>query len=288
MKLKSILITAAITAAMTASAFAQDISVSLNGSIVDFPNQGPVISEGRTLIPLRGVFDKLGYTIQWDGDVKTAYLTKGDDTISITIGEAEYRLNGESCSLDVPAQIINGSTMIPMRAVAEATGASVLWDNDTKIATILSPDNVDTTPISGTVYVNTQSEQDYINSYTNIISDYNDVVLKYYNCIAANTDAGFGDEELMSQLYSASKDLLEVCTSTKSRISSLNCPSKFNELNTVTIEYMDAVYSVADIYVAAMDGEIPMDELNERLNTIGTQAALKENEYKEVCSRLIK
>ena len=34
--------------------------------------------------------------------------------------------------MDVPAQVINGRTMIPVRAIAESFGATVEWDNTCK------------------------------------------------------------------------------------------------------------------------------------------------------------
>lgn len=41
-------------------------------------------------------------------------------------------LNGNQLYFDVPAQIINGRAMVPMRTIFEALGASVYWDNGNK------------------------------------------------------------------------------------------------------------------------------------------------------------
>lgn len=95
------------------SAFASDISVNLDGESVEFAAQSPVIVEGRTLIPLRGVFEKLGYEITWESETKTASFVKSDTVVNVTVNSPEFTVNGEVKTLDVPAQIINGSMMLP-------------------------------------------------------------------------------------------------------------------------------------------------------------------------------
>jgi len=50
------------------------------------------------------------------------------DNITVT-------LNGKTLTFDVPPQIISGSTMVPMRAIFEALGATVEWDATTKTIT---------------------------------------------------------------------------------------------------------------------------------------------------------
>ncbi|MEI3163947.1 MAG: copper amine oxidase N-terminal domain-containing protein [Lachnospirales bacterium] len=120
------------TLMMCSSVFANGISVNLNGENVEFSNQSPVIVEGRTLIPLRGVFEKLGYEISWDNETKTATFTKENTVVKVTVNANNFTINDGSVNLDVPAQIVNGSMMLPLRAVGEATGLKVDWDNDTK------------------------------------------------------------------------------------------------------------------------------------------------------------
>ncbi len=128
--------------AMTISnVYAKDITVTLNGKDIEFSNQSPVIVEGRTLIPLRGLFEKLGYTVEWNGDTKTASLSYNNKKIDITAGSSTMIIGkSNTVTLDVPAQIINGSMMLPLRAIGEATGLVVEWDDSSKTVT-LSSDN---------------------------------------------------------------------------------------------------------------------------------------------------
>ncbi len=127
---------------MCGNVFAAEISVNLNGEAVEFSAQEPVIVDGRTLIPLRGVFEMLGYEITWDNDTKTAEFAKDDINVVVAANASEFTVNGESIALDVPAQIINGSMMLPLRAIGEATGLSVSWDSDSKTVDLNSGETV--------------------------------------------------------------------------------------------------------------------------------------------------
>lgn len=130
-------IAAAAAVFMTGTAvYANDVNVNLNGENITFLYGRPVISQGRTLIPLRGVFDRLGYDIYWNGDTKTVILNKNDDSIIINIGDRSYTKNGERFGIDVPACIIDGSTMLPLRAIGNAAGCDISWDGETKTAYI--------------------------------------------------------------------------------------------------------------------------------------------------------
>ena len=132
-------ISAAIAVLMLCqSVYAGDISVNLDGENVEFSAQSPVIIDGRTLIPLRGVFEKLGYEIGWDGDTKTATFVKELTIVKVTANSPQLTVGGASFPLDVPAQIINGSMMLPLRAVGEATGLEVDWDRETKTVVLSS------------------------------------------------------------------------------------------------------------------------------------------------------
>ena len=112
-------------------AFAADITVTLNGEAIDFADQAPEIVEGRTLVPLRAIFEALGASVEWDQATKTVTSSMDDVTIKLTIGDNTLYRNGEAKVLDVPAQILNSRTMVPARAIAEAYGVDVQWDSAT-------------------------------------------------------------------------------------------------------------------------------------------------------------
>lgn len=115
-------------------AFAADITVTLNGEVVDCESYGSpaTIVEGRTLVPLRAIFEALGASVEWDQATRTVSSSLGEDSIALTVGSNALIKNGEEITLDVPAQIINDRTMVPARAIAEAYGVGVEWDAATR------------------------------------------------------------------------------------------------------------------------------------------------------------
>lgn len=112
------------------------VSVVIDGSYVVFADQKPVIKNDRTLIPLRAIFEALGADVDWNDETKTVTSAKGDIKISLAIGSDQLYVNGEAKTIDVPAQIINDRTMIPLRAVAESFGCKVDWVGETKTVII--------------------------------------------------------------------------------------------------------------------------------------------------------
>ena len=134
----SFIIPATPTAQPTTPAPAQNnaITVAINGTAVNFTDQQPTIIDGRTLVPVRGVFEDLGFNVSWNEQARQVTLSRANDTIVITIGSAAFTANGASHTLDVPAQIIGGSTMIPLRAVLESVGYGLVWDENTRTISI--------------------------------------------------------------------------------------------------------------------------------------------------------
>ena len=107
------------------------ITARLNDAPMNF-EKSPVIKDGRVLVPLRAIFEAMGATVAWDGNAQKATSSKNGTTVEITIGSNVLYKNGAAVALDVPAQLIDGYTMVPVRAVAEAFGAEVAWDDSTK------------------------------------------------------------------------------------------------------------------------------------------------------------
>lgn len=103
--------------------------VMVNGNPVNFTGQPPVEQSGRVLVPLRGVLEKLGAYVQYDASSKTVTALQNDRKITLPIGSRQATIDGRSVSLDVPATVINGSTMVPLRFVAESLGANVNYDS---------------------------------------------------------------------------------------------------------------------------------------------------------------
>ena len=102
------------------------VRVVLDGRSLGF-DQPPVIRDGRTLVPLRVIFEALGASVEWNGETQSVTAEKDGVTVTMSIGNDVYYVNGEEKYLDVPPQIINGRTLVPARAVAESFNCSVDW-----------------------------------------------------------------------------------------------------------------------------------------------------------------
>jgi len=123
------------------------VNVSVEGQSVNFGGDNPLIVDGRTFVPVRGVFEMLGFAVGWDGDTRTATLTSDMHEVIIIIGSDVFTTNGENHSLDVPARIISGRTMLPIRAVLESVGYSVGWNEESSTVTVSSRADVAVTPV---------------------------------------------------------------------------------------------------------------------------------------------
>jgi len=117
----------------------ESVNVLINGRQLSFDGQGPIIVNGRALVPVRGVFEALGFRVRWNGDTRTAAISKGTDVITITIGNAFFTINGIQRPLDVPAQVVRGRTVIPIRLPLESVDHSFRWNSSSRTVEIFSP-----------------------------------------------------------------------------------------------------------------------------------------------------
>lgn len=111
------------------------IKVKLNGNFLTF-DQPPIAESGRTLVPLRAIFEAFGATVNWDQATQTVTAVKGDTTIKLTLGSNTAYKNGTPITLDVPAKAVNGRTIVPVRFISESFGATVTWDQATQTVII--------------------------------------------------------------------------------------------------------------------------------------------------------
>ncbi len=114
--------------------------VMLDGKPLMFTDAEPTIENGRTLVPLRAIFEAMGAEVFWNQNTNTATAIKGNTRVVLPIGSLQPTINGSVQQLDVPARIINGRTMAPLRFVGEAFGGNVRWDQGTQNIYITSPE----------------------------------------------------------------------------------------------------------------------------------------------------
>lgn len=115
------------------------VDVYINGVLQDF-GQDAYIKNGTTFVPMRGIFEELGATVQYDTKSKKVTGVKNGKVIELTVGnkKAYIKDNGITTpvSLSHPPEIKNGSTMVPLRFISESLDASVKWDSASRTVEI--------------------------------------------------------------------------------------------------------------------------------------------------------
>jgi hypothetical protein len=114
--------------------YSSQIKVSIDGTYVTFPNNiNPENVDGRVLVPARGVFQVLGFNVQWDSENRRVTLTRHDYEIILYIDSTTFTVNGATHQLEVPAQILHGgTTFLPLRHPLEAIGYTLVWNGSTQ------------------------------------------------------------------------------------------------------------------------------------------------------------
>ncbi|MDR2167346.1 MAG: CAP domain-containing protein [Clostridiales bacterium] len=119
---------------------ANPISVEIDGAPVVFEGQGPAVVDGRTLVPMRAVFEQLGFQVFWREVEQRIAITGHGFIVELTIGNTMFTIAGNrQPDLEVPPQIIGGSTMVPIRAILEGVNHAVDWDAETSTVVITTP-----------------------------------------------------------------------------------------------------------------------------------------------------
>lgn len=113
------------------------VSVTVNGQTISFPDQDAIVVGNRVMVPVRGVFEHLGFTATWNDELRIARLTRYDMTIVIPADVPAFTVNYERIIVpDVPQMIRNNRLMLPLRAITEAIGGTAEWDYTNRIAII--------------------------------------------------------------------------------------------------------------------------------------------------------
>lgn len=113
------------------------VNVQLNGQplLFDVP---PVNENGRTLVPVRAIFEALGARITWDPASQTisAVHPEREKYVILKLGSTTAWVDGEQVTLDLAPKSIDGRTMVPLRFISTAMGAEVTWDAATETVII--------------------------------------------------------------------------------------------------------------------------------------------------------
>lgn len=131
--LKTLMLGTMLVATAIASA---QIKVTVNEDPVGFDGMQPVSINGRVFVPLRGVFERMGAFVEWNAGTQTVTATRQNSTVKLQVGSNNAWVDGSSVAMDAPARLMSGRTMVPLRFLSEALGASVNWYAQTQTVAI--------------------------------------------------------------------------------------------------------------------------------------------------------
>lgn len=107
------------------------IDVTLNGNALTF-DQWPIMQNDRVMVPIRAIFEALGYTVDWDQATQTGTATNGDNTITVQVNNAGITYDGGTYWCDVAPKNVSGRILVPVRAISESAGCDVFWNQTMK------------------------------------------------------------------------------------------------------------------------------------------------------------
>ena len=127
-KIISIVLLAVICIFVAVTTFSSDgIYVTLDGTKIEFDVK-PKIADGRTMVPARAIFEKLGAVVNWDEATATATCTKGNTVVKLKVNHMDMYVNDRVVWMDIPAYIEDGRFLVSARYISEAFGADVNWN----------------------------------------------------------------------------------------------------------------------------------------------------------------
>lgn len=234
---------------MTSTAFADDINVVCDNNKITFEFAKPEIINSRTMVPLRGVFDTMGYEISYDSASKTATLSNETTVIKASAEEMSVTANGTTkiMNSDVKPQLINDYFMVPLRAVASATGADVEWEAETKTVYI---NTVEVENLRGTMSVDEGEYLAQVQETTDSIklfaSENKDSVLKNALGQTKNENISAGGD---AAYYQSVTDSLN-------KLKTLDAPDAMNDVQMLVESYVNELTALINTAVSdGVDGE---------------------------------
>jgi len=125
--LRSIMLSLALlTGISTGASAASPVTVTIDGELQKY-TQPALIVEGRKLVPMRPVFEKLGAKIGWNQEAQSIVVTTGETRVELKVGSKIAKVNGVEVELDIEPLLVNENTLVPVRFVGEVTDSKIDW-----------------------------------------------------------------------------------------------------------------------------------------------------------------
>jgi len=124
----------------------ETIKVTLDGKLIEF-DVPPQIINGRTMVPIRAIFEAMGAKVNWYEPIKAARAEKDDKFVTIKLESEDLwimpfgQTENQIIKMDCVPILIDGRILVPARYVAEAFNYNVNWNETTKTVVISNNDN---------------------------------------------------------------------------------------------------------------------------------------------------
>ncbi len=111
--------------------------ITVSGEVLE-TDTAPVVENETVMVPVRVIFEKLGFTVNWDGETSTVFAVSEEKIIMLQIGNSRAFINSEATELEVEAKIENNRTLAPLSFVENALGVKTLWHASAETVEILT------------------------------------------------------------------------------------------------------------------------------------------------------
>lgn len=95
----------------------------------------PLLQNGRTFVPLRGVLENLGAKVDYIAAERRVNIARGSQNVQLFLGTTRAILDGREVEVEKPL-LVNGRAFVPLRAVSELFGLKVAWLAPTRTVAI--------------------------------------------------------------------------------------------------------------------------------------------------------
>lgn len=214
----------------------EDVKVYLFGEKLEFDVPAQIVN-GRTLVPMRKIFEELGATVDWNNDTRTVTSVREGKTIILTIDSYVMYVDGTPVTLDVAPCIVDSRTLVPARAVSESFDLKVDWDGYTRSVLITKrEENVLDKEIVATIGGYPITRAYYNTHYYVMYSQYSQYAMYYgENWLEADVGNGMTIAEAIDYDAKSQIELLATAAAVAKKTYGIN---------------LDSVKSVVDNYMA--------------------------------------
>jgi phosphate transport system substrate-binding protein len=135
-KIVSFVLALSIVLTLSVTAFAANpVKLIVDGTTLS-TEATPIIINGTTVVPISAVSSAFGALTTWDAKTRKVTVNTASKIIVLTLNSKTALVNNVPKTMQGPATIVSGRTMVPVRFIAETLGADVNFEKTTNSVVI--------------------------------------------------------------------------------------------------------------------------------------------------------